>query len=285
MKLKEIIERTTQFFKDRKFDSPRLDAELLIAHGLKLERIQLYLKFDQPLKEEELQVCRDLVKRRAQGEPVAYILGYRDFYNEKFLVNSNVLIPRPETEHIVEKAVDWAKKQNAHLKILDLGTGSGCIGLSLLKLLPEAQLIAVDVSEGALKLAEHNAMNLKVADRAQFILGDAQEIAEKIPQEISILVANPPYIAPTDTHVEENVKKYEPASALFAEDNGLYFLKKWPLAYKTHLLPESITLMEMGFDQGPAMKNYFESLAQFNEVSIIKDLSGHDRIICGVKHG
>ena len=125
MKLKEILERTTTFFKDKKFPSPRLDAELLIAHGLKIERIQLYLRFDQPMAEEELVLLRELVRRRGQGEPVAYILGYRDFYKFRFAVSPVVLIPRPETEHVVEEALSWAKDNGPINGIVDLGCGSG----------------------------------------------------------------------------------------------------------------------------------------------------------------
>ena len=284
MTLKEIIDRTTQFFKDKKFDSPRLDAELLIAHGLKIERIQIYLKFDQPLDETQLQVCRDLVKRRIQGEPVAYILGYKEFFGERFIVNPNVLIPRPETEHVVEAALDWAKDKTKPYKILDLGTGSGCIGLTLLKKLPNAQLTSVDISGGALEVAQQNAAQLKVESRVQFVQGDALEKETSLPK-FDIIVSNPPYVAAESVHLEENVKKFEPASALFAEDAGLKFLKNWSEKYRTHLNSESIMLMEMGFDQGPAMKSYYESLGCFQTVKIIKDLSGHDRVISGVKHG
>lgn len=283
MTLKEIIDRTTQFFKDKKFDSPRLDAELLIAHGLKIERIQIYLKFEQPLEEAQLQVCRDLVKRRIQGEPVAYILGYKEFFGERFSVNSNVLIPRPETEHVVEAALDWAKDKTKAYKILDLGTGSGCIGLTLLKKLPQAQLTSVDISGGALEVAQQNAVQLKVEDRVQFVQGDALEKEASLAQ-FDIIVSNPPYVAAGSVHLEENVKKFEPSSALFAEDAGLQFLKNWSEKYRTHLNSEGIMLMEMGFDQGPAMKSYYQSLG-FQEVKIIKDLSGHDRVISGVKHG
>lgn len=284
MKLKEIIDRTTQFFKDKNFDSPRLDAELLIAHGLKLERMQLYINFDRPLKEEELEICRSLVKRRVQGEPVAYILGYKHFFNDRFIVNSSTLIPRPETEHVVEEALAWAKAHNPQARVLDLGTGTGCIGLSLIKALPEARLISVDVSEGALEVASQNAQALGVSDRVEFIHGDAAEKEAQLPKDFDLIVSNPPYIGHQDTHVEVNVKKFEPNSALFADDNGLKFLKTWSEKYRTHLKSKSMMLMEMGFDQGPAMKSFYETLG-FDEVKIIKDLSGHDRVICGVKHG
>jgi release factor glutamine methyltransferase len=138
MKLKEVLDKTTAFFKDKKLDTPRLDAELLLSHGLKLDRIQLYMKFDQPLSDEELATCRELVRRRSQGEPVAYIQGSKEFYGFSFEVNSHVLIPRPETEHIIDEALKWATDKDRELKILDLGTGSGCVGLTLLKKFPQS---------------------------------------------------------------------------------------------------------------------------------------------------
>ncbi len=297
MKLKEVLDKTIAFFKEKKFDSPRLDAELLLAHGLKLERIQLYMKFDQPLQETELASLRELVRRRSQGEPVAYILGHRDFYGETFEVNSHTLIPRPETEHIIEETLKWAENDGRSLdqpyRILDLGTGTGCVGLTLLKKLPSAKLVSVDLSEKALAVATRNAQNLGVSDRVHFVHSDAAN-ADKVlsvvksfmsESTVDILVSNPPYIAHEDSAVEANVKKYEPSMALFADDEGLKLLKTWSQNYKFNLSSQALVLMEMGMTQGPAMKNHFEGLGVFNEVRVIKDLSGHDRVICGVKNG
>lgn len=293
MKLKEILDKTTAFFRDKKIDSPRLDAELLLAHGLKLERIQLYLRFDQPMKEDELVVLRELVRRRASGEPVAYILGYRDFYKSRFEVNPAVLIPRPETEHIVEEVLQWVADANDLLGFIDLGCGSGCIGLSLLKELPNARLIAVDISEKALEVARRNAESLGLSERVCFVHADAvrSDIIMSNYKEftglekVSVLVSNPPYIAHQDPDVEVNVKKFEPNSALFADDEGLALLKAWSAEYAPFLSNPGLVLMEMGLYQGRAMKDYFFSLNKFNEISVIKDLSGHDRVIRGVING
>lgn len=293
MKLKEVLDKTIQFFREKKTDSPRLDAELLLAHGLGIQRIQLYLKFDQPLSDAEMATCRELVRRRAQGEPVAYILGAREFYGYNFQVNSAVLIPRPETEHIVEESLAWATDKEKAYTIVDLGTGSGCIGLSLLKQLPQAKLVAADISEKALEVARANAVALEVANRAEFVLADAAEtdkilaVVKRFTGEakIQILVSNPPYIATDDKDVEENVKKFEPDTALFAPENGLKFLQTWSRNYGPFLDQQSITLMEMGMTQGPEMKKHFESLGIFNQVDIIKDLASLDRVIRGVKNG
>lgn len=293
MKLKEVLDKTTQYFKEKNIDSPRLDAELLLAHGLKLERMQLYLKFDQPLAETELASCRELVRRRIQGEPVAYILGSKYFYGFNLIVNPSVLIPRPETEHIVESALDWAKGVSSPLTIVDLGAGSGCIGLTLLKKLPQAKLLAVDLSERALAVAKANAANLQVEERVSFVLSDAGNVEQVMSaltdytgqNKIDILVSNPPYIAFDDSDVEENVKRFEPREALFAPEGGLQFLREWSQKFAPFLAKKSIVLMEMGMSQGPEMKAHFESLSAFDTVDVIKDLAGLDRIIRGVKNG
>ncbi|HEY8271360.1 MAG TPA: peptide chain release factor N(5)-glutamine methyltransferase [Pseudobdellovibrionaceae bacterium] len=301
MKLKEVLDKTTQFFKDKNIESPRLDAELLLAHGLKLQRIQLYLKFDQPLTDGELVTCRELVRRRALGEPVAYILGVKDFYGFSFQVNSAVLIPRPETEHLVEAALEWVKEQgfsqddhkmNSY-NIVDLGSGSGCIGLTLLKKIPQAKLVAVDISEKALEIAKVNAEALEVVDRVRFVNRDAGNVNEVLAalkdftgtNKIHILVSNPPYIALEDKDVEENVKKFEPEIALFAQENGLKFLRDWSQKYRLYLNEKAIVLMETGMTQGPAMQKHFEDLGVFNKVDVIKDLAGLDRVIRGSKYG
>lgn len=291
MKLKDILDKTTTFLRDKKIESPRLEAELLLAHGLKLQRIELYLKFDQPLKEDELVILRDLVRRRAQGEPVAYIMGYRDFYKYRFIVNSAVLIPRPETEHIVEDVLNWSQSKKGTLGIIDLGAGSGCLGLTLLKELPEARLVLVDISEEALKVSQENAKALDVSERVRFVCADAsdgdvilsayKEVTGK--EKIDILVSNPPYIATHDENVEPGVKKFEPSLALYAEDEGLALLKSWSQLYSGHLQQPGLMLMEMGRTQGQAMWDFYSDLKVFDDVRVLKDLSGHDRIIRGEK--
>ena len=150
MKLKEVLDKSIQFFKDKKFESARLDAELLISHALKLERMQLYLKFDSPLTEKEVSDCREVVRRRSQGEPVAYITEEKGFYGLTFKVGPGVLIPRPETELLVEQALEFIKQNKLEApKILDLGAGTGCIGFSILKNIPQATLVCVVQSSEA----------------------------------------------------------------------------------------------------------------------------------------
>lgn len=287
MQLKEIIQRTTDFFKGKGIESARLDAELLIGSVLKLDRVGLYLKFDYPLKESELDACRELVKRRAAGEPVAYILGRKDFFKSTFLVNRNVLIPRPETEELVEDALDFAKKNEA-LRIIDLGTGSGCIGLSLLKELPDAHLLAVDMSDEALSVAKMNAEALGVSQRAHFVRMDAGALSQDDAQKYlggvaDFVVANPPYIAENDPSVSDQVKAFEPWTALFAAEEGLREIQRWSIAADKITRPGAFIMFEIGMTQGPKAREIFLKLPNFAKVEIKKDLSGRDRFVRAIK--
>jgi release factor glutamine methyltransferase len=284
MKIKEVLDKTIQFFRDKKMDQARLEAEWLIGAGLGLDRVQLYLKFDQPLKETEVVQLREMIRRRTQGEPLAYITGTKGFYGFDFKVNASVLIPRPETETLVEKALEYASQlENEKVNILDLGCGSGCIGLTLAKKIPNAKVTLVDISSQALQVAQANAEKLAVGDKVELIESDAALFLKaNTAGTFNIVVSNPPYIAPQDTNVASDVKKFEPHLALYAKD-GTSLLKTWSEGAARLLSGRGFMLMEMGFDQGQEMKEHFESLKIFERVDILKDLSQHDRVIVGHK--
>jgi release factor glutamine methyltransferase len=286
MLVKDVLQKTTQFFKDKGYPSPRLDTELLISAALRWERIKLYLQHEYPLSEEELTLCRDFVRRRASGEPVAYILGKKDFYNHSFIVSPGVLIPRPETELIVEQSLAWAKTQPAdqELRVVDLGVGSGCIGLSIIAELSTARLFGVDISLEAAKVAIENAQALSLNDRASFEVMDASALsAETVRAPLGgladILVANPPYIAENDPEIEPNVKKFEPSGALFSSDQGLSHIKSWASKAAELVREDGFIMFEIGHTQGRAAAAVFESLSGFSGVTVVKDLSGRDRFI------
>lgn len=280
MKLNDVLQKTIQFFKDKKFDSPRLDAELLIAHALKITRIQLYVKFDSPLTDAEVNLCREYVKRRTAGEPVAYIIEEKGFYGHMFKVKPGVLIPRPETELIVDAVLaDFKKHPKDHVRILDLGAGTGCIGLSILKHIPLAKLIAVEKSADAYVLIQENTASLELGERTEVIHTDVESLNLSDLGEFDYIVSNPPYIDVNDTQVEANVRKYEPSLALFADDAGLYALKSWSTKFAPCLKAEGLMLFEMGHTQSASMKKHFSDISKFKVVTILKDLSGLDRII------
>ncbi|MGZ3690701.1 MAG: peptide chain release factor N(5)-glutamine methyltransferase [Pseudobdellovibrio sp.] len=279
MKLKEVFEKSIQFFKDKKIESARLDVELLLAHVLKTERLQIYLKFEQPLTETEVQACREAIWRRSRGEPVAYIVGEKGFYRELFKVGPGVLIPRPETEMLVEEALEFIEKNKIeNPQILDLGAGTGCIGFSILKNCKTAKLTSVEKSEKAFSYLKQNQEALQLQDRSTLVLSDVMNFKIE-PEVYDIVVANPPYIAIDDTATEIHVKKFEPSEALFAENNGLKDLFDWSQLAVAGLKKPGLILFEMGYQQGAQLKPYFEKLSTFSEVKILKDLSGLDRAV------
>lgn len=286
MKLKEVLDRTVQFFKDKKIETPRLDAEILLSESLGYKsRVDLYLKFDQPLSDAELAKSREFVRRRSQGEPVAYIIGKKDFMDYTFAVSPAVLIPRPETELLVEEALKWVQKSGLESpRVLDLGCGSGCIGLSILKKIPAATLVSVDKSGDALEIAKQNAEKLEITDRVEFINSDVADL--NLPtQSFDLILANPPYIAEDDPEVQPEVRKFEPSMALFTADQGYSALINWSLKAKSWLKPHGFMGFEMGWTQGPKLKDHFTSLSVFHQVKVVKDLAGMDRHIIGEKNG
>ncbi len=285
MKLNEVLTKSIQFFKDKKIETARLDAEILISHALKIPRIQLYVKYDQPLDENEITVCREFVRRRSLGEPVAYITEEKGFYGLNFKVKSGVLIPRPETELIIDEVLADHKKKSAALtttdivRILDLGSGTGCIGLSILKNIPQSELITIEKSSAAFEILTENIKSLELTDRVKAIHNDVIKIDVTQFSQFDYIVSNPPYIDQNDKGTELFVKKFEPHEALFSPDQGLSDIKSWA-AYYSHLVkPNGLVLFEIGYQQGSVAKAYFENLQKFKSVDVIKDLSGLDRII------
>lgn len=294
MQIKEIIEKSTSYFREKKIETPRLDAEILIAEALQLSRIQLYLKFDQPLKNEEVNTIRDRIRRRGLGEPVAYILGYKEFFSHSFKVNSHVLIPRPETEQLVEEVITYCQSLGeTNICILDIGTGSGCIGLSLAKALPNAKILMLEISESAKEVFEENAQSLKVLDQVSWIIGDASQevtlsevkkwLEKNNSLEFHCIVANPPYVERNHPLLHPDVEKYEPHLALFAPDKGMALIKLWAQLYSNLLGKKGMMMMELDPDQADEIKKHFEDLSHFNHTQIVKDLSQTNRFIVGEK--
>lgn len=284
MKLREVFEKSVQFFKEKKIEGARLDAELLISHALKIDRLQIYLKYEQPLNDSEVSACREAVRRRAQGEPVAYILGERGFYGEMFKVGPGVLIPRPETELLVEEALGFIKaREIAEPEVLDLGAGTGCIGFSILKNVPGAKLTCVERSPEAFRYLLQNQKELDLQGRSQLLNSDVLQ-ADLPKNRFDVIVANPPYIAVGDPQVEAMVKRHEPEIALFAADEGYRDLYAWSELSAVWLKSPGLALFEMGHTQGEKLKHHFERLGRFSEVRVLKDLSGLDRVVKGLNN-
>jgi release factor glutamine methyltransferase len=221
--LMEVVRLSTGYLETHGSSSPRLDAELLAATALQLRRLDLYLQFDRPLEETQLAAIRDLVRRRGDGEPVAHITGEREFYGRPFTVSPDVLIPRPETETLVDLALRWARSLHPDgdgVEIADLGTGSGCIAVSLAAELPGARVAATDLSDAALEVAAANVTRHNVADRVELLCGSWAGPLEG--RRFDVVVANPPYIGSGElAGLPRDVREREPALALDGGPDGL----------------------------------------------------------------
>ncbi|MBI3178009.1 MAG: peptide chain release factor N(5)-glutamine methyltransferase [Deltaproteobacteria bacterium] len=258
-------------------DSARLDAELLLAVVLKTDRAHLITHPERTLSSEERQAYGALIQRRASREPVAYILGKREFYGRPFRVSPDVLIPRPETEHLVDSVLDWARREKPNARILDIGTGSGAIAISLACELEAATLVATDVSGPALQVAAANAHGMGVADRVRFVAGDL--FAPVDGDRFDVIVSNPPYVdvmqAPS---LEPEIREYEPAIALFAQDHGLAIIRRLIAELPAHLNTPSLFACEVGYDQADVVLPLVRAGA-WTRVGTIADLQGHRRVV------
>ena len=276
----ELIDWTTNYMVEKGFLDAHLQVELMLAHVLQWKRIDLYLHFDRPLSRDELAQFKGFLKRRLDHEPLQYILGEQEFYSLIFKVNPAVLIPRPETEILVEKALAWAEKNydsNQPIKILDLCTGSGCIAIVLAKHLPSAQVTAIDISPEALNTAQENAKLNDVAEQIEFVEWDLFS-APPFEKKFDLIVTNPPYIkAGQYEQLEKQVLEFEPKEALLAQEEGLAFYKRFKA-----LLPELVNsnfqmFAEIDIEMGKSLKSLYEK--HYSSVNIIKDLTGRDRVI------
>lgn len=274
----EVIRRTTDFFRKAEVPNARLDAELLIGHGLGLRREQLYVQFERPLAEEELERIRGLVKRRASREPLQYIIGEVEFDSLRLKVDRRALIPRPETEEFVDLTAGLAFP----LQILDLGTGTGSIVLALLRRFPEANGLAVDSSDEALELARENAKVNDLDGRVRFLRSDwYSEIDEA--DRFDLIVSNPPYLSADEWEsAQEEVKKFEPREALFAEGGGRAALEAIIADAPCHLTDEGWLGLETGIEHHAALTEAAEA-AGFARIVSGKDLSGRDRFFWASK--
>lgn len=288
--IRKLLEWSTQYFQQKDIESARLDSELLLAHVLGLKRVQLYMQFDRPLNEAELQNFKTLLKRRSEREPLAYILGKKEFYSLEFDISPAVLIPRPETELLVENALKYfstspspqpsPSRGEGERKILDIGTGSGCIAVSLAKHLPEAQITAIDISPEALKIAKQNAEKHGVENQISFHQADflLPSSLFPLPSSFDLIVSNPPYIQSEEIPKLAPELQFEPRSALEGGIDGLDFYKvllPWSLE---HLNPEGRAFFEIGFDQAESLEKLATNTG-FQKINILKDYAGHPRVI------
>lgn len=275
--LLRLLRWTTDYFTEKGIANPRLDAELLLADILKLDRVGLYLNFERPLNAAELDAIRPLVKRRGQREPLQYLLGHTEFWSLPFEVNPAVLIPRGDTEILVEEALNHA---GASGTLLDVGTGSGAIVVSLATELADWAMIGLDISPQALEVAVRNATSNGVAERVQFVPGDLARLPR---EKYDLIVSNPPYIAEQEWDgLMPEVRCFEPQQALLAEENGLACYRLLADQACDCLAPGGWLLVEIGSSQADAVQQLFVA-AGLNDVYVREDYAGQPRVVGGCR--
>jgi release factor glutamine methyltransferase len=276
----KLLQWTTSYFKSHAIDSPRADAEILLASALNVKRIDLYVRYDQPLNRDELDRFKALIKRRADREPVAYILGTKEFWSLDFAVTPAVLIPRPDTECLVETALGWlaGAAPDRILRVLELGTGSGAVVVAVAKNQERHCYFASDVSEAAVRLARCNAERHGLRRRIGFFCG--RWLQPTAPARFDLIVSNPPYV-PTGEMVrlQPEILRYEPAGALDGDADGLSCLREIIAAAADHLTPGGRLLLEIGYDQKEAVLALAGQVGRYTDVTVTKDYGARDRVV------
>ena len=271
--LLEVLQSMTAYFTKHGVEHPRLNAENLIAHVLKLSRLELYLEFETKLNEQELATLRELVKRRAQGEPLQHLLGTVEFCGHEFLTDKRAMVPRPETEELVELLK--SEIRNPKSEILDVGTGSGVIALSLAVRFPDSKVYAIDVSDDALSLAKENAARLGLIERVQFQKGD---LLENFSERFDLIVANLPYVSMQDRHLLAREVLHDPEVALFGGERGDELVRRLIEQASSHLNPGGLLALEIGINQAEALGDFLRQ-KNYHDIQSKKDYSGINRFL------
>jgi len=272
---RQALERAREMLTRHKIEDAALEAEVLMAHALKITRTQLLTEPDVELKKRQEDTFKTFIKRRIKGEPNAYITGHREFYGLDFLVDNRVLIPRPETEILVEQAILHAKNY-ANPVIVDVGTGSGAIAVCLAKNLPAAEIYAVDISRAALKIAARNCEKHEVRDRIKLLQGN---LLEPVPAAVDIIVANLPYVL-TDEVPKVNTAGFEPEGALDGGPDGTEVIKRLCLQANERLNPKGRLLLEIGMRQSQKVSEILRDKSPGVKIEVVTDLSGIERVVC-----
>ncbi len=277
-----ILKWTEQYFKDKGIESPRLDAEVLLAHVLEKQRIYLYVHFDEPLQPGELAAYREMIKKRVLRVPVAQILGEKEFMGLTFKVTADTLVPRPDTEILVQAAVDRLRAMAGEepLRFADIGTGSGAICLSVLHYLAGTVADTVDISPAARAVAEENAASLGLADRVTFHTGDLLQPLSGI--SFAAILSNPPYLPEADiAELAPEVRLKEPHTALSGGQDGLDFYRRLANEAPAMLVPGGFTAFEVGIHQAGDVADLLKANPLIDRTEILPDYAGIDRVVVG----
>jgi release factor glutamine methyltransferase len=274
MTVLEVLQASTEFLKKRNIDNSRLNAEHLLAHILGRSRMELYLEFERKLGEAELQRLRELVKRRGQGEPLQHLLGTVEFCGNIFKIDQRAMVPRPETEELVELISNF-QFPISNFRILDVGTGSGVIALSLAAKFPNARITGIDISEDALGLAGENAARLGLTDRVSFRKSD---LFAEISERFDLIVANLPYIRMQDRSSLSREVLHDPEVALFGGEQGDELIRKLVEQAPSRLNPDGLLALEIGLNQAEGLEAFLRQ-KNFRDIQTKRDYSGNRRFL------
>lgn len=275
----ELLEWTTGYFDKHDLPTPRLDAEVLLGHLLKKSRLQLYLHFDMPVFQNDLDAFRELIKKRIDRTPISYLTNLKEFMSLNFYVDERVLIPRPETEFVVETILK--RNSDNSQSILEIGTGSGIIATSLAVNKPEWEIIATDICKDALAVAEINRDAHDCNDRITLLQGDLfAPIKQFESSRYNWIVSNPPYVMTNDEDsLSPDVRKYEPHIALFAGEDGLSIIRNLIAEAPDYLQPEGKLIFEIGDSQAEPVRALFKDQSAYKGYRFIKDYAGKNRVV------
>jgi len=313
--IENLLNWITEYLTDKGVDSPRLSAELLLSHVLGMKRIELYTQFDKPVAKQQLDQLHDPVKRAGQHEPIAYLVGKTEFYSLEMNVTPDCMIPRPETELLAERAIEFLRTRpvrNSAMRkmpqreeisngartgsqfICDLCTGCGCIAIAIAKNFPDARIIATDISDAALRIASKNVEKHQLKEKIKLLQGDLfdpivpqLDMDKLVPDSdrgFDLIVCNPPYVSAAEFEkLDKTVKDYEPRVALYAGADGLDICRRIIDKADQFLKPDSTLMLEIGHAQGTAIKDLLEQTGIFTEIRIEKDFQRNERIVIAKK--
>jgi release factor glutamine methyltransferase len=284
--IQKLLNWVTEYLTNKGIDSPRLSVELLLSYVLELKRIELYTQFDKPVTKQQLDQLHNLVERAGQKEPIPYLVGKTEFYSLELNVTSDCMIPRPETELLAERAIEFLRTRTGKQFVCDLCTGSCCLAVAIARNYPNAHIIATDISDAALSVAAQNIEKHQLKERVRLLCGDLFDpiMPQVDVEKFDLIVCNPPYVSAAEFEkLDKNVKDYEPKLALFAGDDGLDIYRRIIETVEQFLKPDAVLMLEIGYSQGQAVRELLKQVRIFAEITIEKDIHDSDRIAIAKK--
>jgi release factor glutamine methyltransferase len=284
--IQKLLAWITDYLAQKQVDAPRLSAELLLSNVLALRRIDLYVQFSRVIEEEQLARLRDLTKRAGLHEPVAYLVGKTEFYSLEIEVTRDCLIPRPETELLVQRTIEFLRTREGPQYVCDLCTGSGCIAVAVARNFPAAKVVGADISTGALAVAARNVSKHGLEERLQLHSGDLFDalVPHVDVTSFDVITSNPPYVSEADYEkLDKNVKEYEPKEALWAGPEGLDVYKRIFEKIDPFLKPGGGLFLEISYAQGRTVPRLLEQTGLFADIKVEKDVHANDRLVTARK--